>query len=161
MNVHEIALAARFVEALDASNAADLVDPAALSRVAHLRPGRGRGRAGPRSQAASAASSTACASWGCRSRSSNPRRLPAASAPALFLKVILTDAKTGETRGRIVVSSCSEPQRLAPLGKVAFRENSSISVLDGATLSKAIDRAIAGAFVTVKPARRTVGQHDA
>lgn len=44
-----------------------------------------------------------------------------------------------------------------PLGHVAFRENSSVSVVDGATLARAIDRAVSGAFVSVKPARRTVG----
>src|SRR5262249_45486145 len=83
--------------------------------------------------------------------------LPAADAPALFLNVILTDAKVGETRGAIVVSACSEPGAWVPLGKVAFRENSSISVLDGAGLSRVIDRAIAGALVSVKPAKRTLG----
>jgi hypothetical protein len=83
--------------------------------------------------------------------------LPVVKAPALALRVVLTEAKTGETRGRIVVSSCAEPNAWVPLGKLAFRENSSIGVLDGPTLSKAIDRAISGAFVTVKPARRSVG----
>jgi hypothetical protein len=38
-----------------------------------------------------------------------------------------------------------------------LRVNSSISVVDGATLASAVDRAISGAFVSVKPARRTVG----
>jgi hypothetical protein len=83
--------------------------------------------------------------------------LPAADAPALFLNVILTDAKVGETKGAIVVSSCTEPGAWVPLGKVAFRENSSVSVFDGAGLSRAIDRSIAAAFVTVKPAKRTLG----
>ena len=41
MNAHEIALAARFVEALDASTSGDLVDPSALSQRSHLRPGAG------------------------------------------------------------------------------------------------------------------------
>ena len=57
--------------------------------------------------------------------------MPPCSAPALALKVILTEAKTGETRGRIVVNACSEPNAWSPFGKVAFRENSSISVVDG------------------------------
>jgi hypothetical protein len=83
--------------------------------------------------------------------------LPSASAPALFVKVILMDTDKTETRGAIVVSSCSAADAWVPLGKVSFRDNSSVSVLDGAALSRAIDRAIAGAFVTVKPARRTLG----
>ena len=36
MNTHEVALAARFVEALDASTGGDLVDPSALSAAAFL-----------------------------------------------------------------------------------------------------------------------------
>ena len=40
---------------------------------------------------------------------------------------------------------------------MAFRENSSISVIDGATLARVIDRAVSGAFVSVKPARKAVG----
>ena len=84
-------------------------------------------------------------------------QLPATGAPALYLNVVLTDAKTGETTGRIVASSCSEPNAWLPLGKAVFRDTSSVSVLDGAALAKAIDRAVASAFVTVKPARRTLG----
>ncbi len=57
----------------------------------------------------------------------------------------------------VVASSCTQGQGWLPLGKVSFRDNSSVSVLDGATLSKAVDRAVASAFVTVKPARRTLG----
>jgi hypothetical protein len=82
---------------------------------------------------------------------------PACAAPALAIRVVLTDAKVGETRGKIVVSSCARPDAWTPLAHVAFRENSSISVVDGAILARAVDRAISGALVSVKPARRTVG----
>ena len=81
---------------------------------------------------------------------------PTASAPAIFLKVLVTDAKNGESRFAMVVNSCSGPDAWQPLGKVSFRDNSSISVVDGQSLTKAIDRAIAGSFVTVKPA----GEHS-
>ena len=49
MNTHEIALAARFVEALDASSASDLVDPARLSdgRIFVQVRGEGRSHAKP------------------------------------------------------------------------------------------------------------------
>src|SRR5262249_46961396 len=76
---------------------------------------------------------------------------------AMFLNIVLTETKVGETRGRIVVSACAQTDSWVPLGKVSFQDNSSLSVLDGASLSRAIDRAIAGAFVTVKPAHRTLG----
>ena len=58
-------------------------------------------------------------------------QLPATGAPALYLRVVLTDSKTGETSGRIIASSCSQPNSWLPMGKTAFRDTSSVSVLDG------------------------------
>ena len=43
--------------------------------------------------------------------------LPTASAPAIFLNVILTDAKNGETRGAIVVELLLRRQRMAAAGQ--------------------------------------------
>ena len=51
MNTHEIALAARFVEALDASTSGDLVDPSALASARIFVQVRGEGSLGRRSQA--------------------------------------------------------------------------------------------------------------
>src|SRR4029077_17475442 len=76
--------------------------------------------------------------------------------PALLLQVVLTDSKVGETRGVIVASTCSQGSAWLPLGKVSFRDNTTLSVLDGAALAKGVDRSVASAFVTVKPARRTL-----
>ena len=73
MNIHEIALAARFVEALDASSTGELVDPAALvrARASSSRCGaKGRWPARPSGWPAS---STACDFWGFRSKSLNPK----------------------------------------------------------------------------------------
>jgi len=83
--------------------------------------------------------------------------LPAASAPAMFIKVVLTDTKIGETRGRLLVSYCSQPDQWTSMGKVTFQENSSLAVLDGPSLCKALDRTLASAFVSVRPAKRSVG----
>ena len=83
--------------------------------------------------------------------------LPTVSAPALLLRVVLTDSRAGETRGMVVVNSCAAGEAWVPLGKVPFRNTSAISVLDGATLCDVVDRSVASAFVTVKPARRTLG----
>jgi hypothetical protein len=157
MNAHEIALAARFVEALDApAGSGDLVDPATLSQSRVFVQVRGQG-----SLAAEAkrlrSQLEGLHVLGLPIQITDSEELPSALAPALFLNVVLTDAKTGETRGAVVVSSCGAGDAWLPLGKVPFRENSSVSVLDGATLSKLVDRAVASAFVTVKPARRTLG----
>jgi hypothetical protein len=156
MNAHEIALASRFVEALDESRATDLVEPSALtgSRIFVQVEGEGSlARDARRLQGQLEGLHV----MGMPLKVVETETIPASSAPAIALKVILTDAKAGETRGRIVVNACSEPNAWSPFGKVAFRENSSISVLDGPTLSRSIDRALAGAFVSVKPARRTLG----
>jgi hypothetical protein len=157
MNVHEIALAARFVEALDAAaGSGELVDPAVLSKSRVFVQVRGQG-------SLAAEAKRLCSQveglyiLGLPIEVSESQELPSALAPALFLNVVLTDARAGETRGAVVVSSCSNGEAWLPLGKVPFRDNSSVSVLDGATLSKVVDRAVSSAFVTVKPARRTLG----
>jgi hypothetical protein len=156
MNVHEIALASRFVEALDDSKGSDLIGAAALtdSRVFVQVEGEGALAHDARRLQGQLEGLHV---MGLPLKVVETETIPPSSAPALALKVILTEAKTGETRGRIVVSACSEPNAWSPFGKVAFRENSSISVLDGPSLSKSIDRALAGAFVSIKPARRTLG----
>jgi hypothetical protein len=156
MNTHEIALASRFVEALDASSTGDLVDPSALANGRIFVQIRGDGSLGHEAKRL-AGELEGLRLLGLPLQITESEELPAASAPALFAKVILMDASKAETRGAIVVSTCSTAQAWLPLGKVSFRDNSTVSVLDGASLSKALDRAIAGAFVTVKPARRTLG----
>jgi hypothetical protein len=157
MNSHEIALAARFVDALDAPGAVgDLVDPASLSQSRVFVQVRGNG---PLAAEASRllGQLEGLHVLGLPVQVTESQELPSATAPALFLNVVLTDAKAGETKGTVVVSSCSTGNSWLPLGKVGFRENSTVSVLDGATLSKVVDRAVASAFVTVKPAKRTLG----
>jgi hypothetical protein len=156
MNIHEIALAARFVEALDSSHPGELVDTAQMSESRIFVQVRGEGSLSDEARRLSGELGGSRI-LGLPLQLVESEDLPTVAAPALFLSVVLTDAKLGDTRGRIVVSSCSDADSWLPLGKVSFRENSSISVLDGATLSKTIDRAIASAFVTVKPARRSLG----
>jgi hypothetical protein len=156
MNTHEVALAARFVEALDASTGGDLVDPSALSTGRIFVQVHGEGALDAEARRL-AGQLDGLRVLGLPVQVVESEGLPTAAAPAMMLNVILTAAKTGETRGAIVASACSVDGAWLPLGKVAFQDNSSVNVLDGATLSKVVDRAVAGAFVTVKPAHRTVG----
>jgi hypothetical protein len=156
INLQEIALAARFVEALDASSSTGLVDWAALSESRVFVQLRGEGKlAGETKRLRGQLHGLRV--MGLPIQVVEADELPAATAPALFLKVILGESKTGDTLGRITVSSCAENNAWLPLGKVVFNTTSSVSVLDGTALSASIDRAVASAFVTVKPARRTVG----
>ena len=156
MNVHEIALAGRFVDALDSSSTGDLVDLAALRDSRIFVQVRGEGSLGNDAQRL-AGQLAGLRILGLPLQVVESDAPPTAVAPAVFLKLLLTDAQNGESRFAMVVNSCSGPDAWLPLGKVSFRDNSSISVLDGQALTKAIDRAIAGSFVTVKPARRTLG----
>ncbi len=158
MNLHEIVLASRFVELLDESSSSELLDPASLADSRIFLQVQGEGVLGREaSRLNRQLEGLRVLGLPLRVVETGTESLPAATAPALALRVVLTDAQTGETRGAIVVSSWGAANSWVPLGKLAFRENSSISVLDGPALSKTIDRAVSGAFVTVKPARRSVG----
>ena len=57
-------------------------------------------------------------------------------------------------RGQLLLDCAGAGSPWARSRSATIRRSAS---LDGAALSRAVDRAIAGAFVTVKPARRTLG----
>ena len=105
----------------------DLVDPSAL-RAARASSSRceARGRWQPR-QSGWPASSTACAFWGLPLQVVESEELPAAPAPALFLNVILTDAKTGETprrhRGELLLRAPTRGCRWARCRSATIRRS--------------------------------------
>lgn len=156
MNHQQIALAARFVEELDASSTGELLDPASITQNRIFVQLLGEGSLGGEARRLNR-QLDGVRLLGMPIRLVDSDQLPTTGAPALYLRVVLTDSKTGETSGRITASASSLPNSWSPIGKTAFRETSSVSVLDGPGLARAIDRAIAATFVTVKPARRTVG----
>lgn len=154
MNAREVALAARFVEALDGSASDDLVDPSQFLG----------GRLFVRVTGEGALSAEA----GRLSRELEGLKLlglrvePAdaearAAAPALLLNVVLSAGQAGETRGRLLVSQADLSGQWAPLGKTTFTDGSAPAVLDGPTLARAVDRAVSSAFVSTKVARRGNG----
>jgi hypothetical protein len=156
MNLQQVALAARFVAELDASRNGELVDPASMTHDRVFVQVVGEGRLGADARRLSR-ELEGMRLLGMPIRLVDADQLPSTSAPAIYLRVVLTDSRTGETGGRIMASSCSEANAWLPLGRTTFRDSSSVTVLDGSTLAKAIDRAVASTFVTVKPARRSVG----
>ncbi len=156
MNLSEIALAARFVEALDESTSSEVLEPAALTGARILVRVEGQGALAADARRING-QLEGLRVLGLPIKLVDGDNVPPCSAPALGLRVVLTESKAGETRGRILVTSCPRADAWSPLGQVALRENSSISVVDGAILARAIDRAVSGAFVSVKPARRAVG----
>jgi hypothetical protein len=156
VNLRELALASRFVAALDATRSGELIDPASVTGSRIFVRVQGEGSLADEAKRL-AGQLEGFRVLGLPLEVVNSGDLPDAAGPALYLNVVLLSSKIGETRARIVASACSEINSWLPLGKVAFHENSTASVLDGASFSRAIDRAVAAAFVTVKPARRTLG----
>jgi hypothetical protein len=156
MNVHEIALASRFVEALDASGSSDLVDPAYLTEARLFVHIQGEGvLAADAKRLGDGLDGLRL--MGLPVRVVNGDEAPKASAPAMFLKVTLTGSTTGETRGRVVAMHAATAGKWQPLGKTSFIEGSSAAVIDAPALAKALDHALASQFVSARPVRRTKG----
>jgi hypothetical protein len=156
MNVPEIALAARFVATLDASASADLVAPAYLTEARVFVQVQGDGVLAKDAQRLNQ-ELDGLRLLGLPVRVVPESEAPNAPAPALLVKAVLTGSQPGETRGRLFVSHAEASGAWIPLGKAAFTEGSTLAVLDGAALARALDHALASAFVTVKPAKRSTG----
>jgi hypothetical protein len=156
MNSHEIALAARFVEAIDASGSTELVDPAYLQEGRLFVRVVGEGALAKEAERL-AGEVGGLKVMGLPVRLAGDDAAQTVAAPAVLLNVVLTGSQAGETRGRVLLSQADTAGRWAPLGKTSFAESTAASVLDGPGLARALDRAVSSAFVTVKPARRAVG----
>ena len=160
VNRHEVALASRFIEALDGtSSSSDLVDPAYLTEARVFvtvvgEPGAEKDaqRIGNELEGLRV--------LGLPARVSAAADLPKASGPALHMLVTLADTKAGETSARVAVryaSGLGKSSEWLPLGGAAFRETSAVSAIKGADVAKSLDHAVASAFVTARPARKAVG----
>jgi hypothetical protein len=153
VNAQEIALAARFVEALDASNSTGMVDPAYLQQGRLFVRVAGEGALAKDAERLSR-EVDGLKVLGLPVQAYETGSRSTFAAPAVLLNVLLTASQAGETRARILVSQADNAGRWIPLGKANLVEGSAASVLDGVALARAVDHAIAPAFVTVKPARR-------
>jgi hypothetical protein len=156
VNPHETSLAARFVEVLDASGSSDLVDPAYLNEGRVFVQVEGEGTLAAEGRRLGAALEGLHV-LGLPVRVVASEGTPEAAAPALLVRLTLTGSQVGETRGRLVVARATRAEGWVPLGKAAFAESSTASVLDGPALARAVDRALASAFVTVKAVKKGAG----
>ena len=156
MNVHEIALASRFVEALDASGSSDQVDPAYLTEARVFVQIQGEG---PLATDAKRLGDgfDGLRLMGLPVRVVDGDEAPKASAPAMLLKVTLTGSAAGETRGRVAAMHAATAGKWQLLGKTSFVDASSAAVIDPPALAKALDHALASQFVSARPVRRTKG----
>ena len=160
MNLSEIALAARFVEALDESTSAGPLEPSALTESRILVQVEGQG---PLARDARGFSGQleGLRVLGLPLKVVEGETLPPCSAPAMGLghpdrRQDRRDPRSDRGHRlrraeRLVRLWATWPSARIPRSPC----------VDGPTLARAIDRAFAGAFVSVKPARRAVGQHDA
>ncbi len=153
LNVHEVALAARFVEALDASGESEVVDPAYLKESRLLVQVVGEGNLKEDAKRL-AESLNGLHILGLPVRVVDDAEFPQQiQTPALGIRIMLAESRPGETKGRVVVSRTTS-EGWAPLGRTNFSEGSAVTVLDGAGLARSVDHAIASAFVSVKVAKR-------
>jgi hypothetical protein len=155
VNTHELALAARFVDALDASGSGELVDPAYLTEGRLFIRVRGEGKLAIDAERLNK-QLNGLTILGLPVRVVEENDAQAAS-PSLLLTVALANGRVGETKGKILVRQSAGLGVWTPIGQATFAEGSASSDLDGPALAKAVDRAVASAFVSVKPVRRTVG----
>ena len=156
MNPSEIALAARFVTALEASSSTDLVDPAYLQTGRIFIRVAGEGALG-RDAERLVRQVDGLKVLGLPVQVYNDGETRPVASPALLLNVVLTGSQTGETRGRVLLSQADSSGQWVPLGKTSFVEGSTVSVLDGPTLARAVDRAVASTFVSLKPGHKGTG----
>jgi hypothetical protein len=155
LNVHEIALAARLVEALDASGSSDQVDPAYLTEGRLFIRIRGEGtlareakRLGPELDGLRI--------MGLPARHRDSDEALNTSGPALDLRIVLTGEQKGKTEGRLFVHYKTHG-RWQALGQAPLVLGSAAVVLDGPELARELERIVSSTFVTVKPTQRRAG----
>ena len=154
LNPHELALAARFVEAVDQAPG-DLVDPAALAEGRVFVNVRAEGPSAVAEADRLAAKLDGLRLLGLPITLVEGDETPTAAAPALFVKLVLSESRDGEAVGRMQVGSTPTGDLWRPLGKAVFRDHSSLAVLDAPTLAALMEHELATSFVTVRVARRS------
>ncbi len=155
VNPAEVALASRFVDAVDAQST-ELVEPAYLSEARIFVSVEGEGLLAKDARRL-ASTLDGLLVLGLPVRVIAPGEAPKSSSPALHLGVTLLSGSGGETRGRVVVQAgtgLGEPT-WNTLGQVAFKDAAGVTALDAAAVARTLDHAVASAFVTAKVARRS------
>jgi hypothetical protein len=158
-NRYEVALGARFVEALDGSTSSDLVESSFLTEarvfVTVL------GDKGLEKDAIRIASELeGLRVLGLPVRASVARDLPKASAPALHVVVSLTEHKKGETAGKVTVryaDGLGTDSEWTALGQTTVKQDAAATAVKGVDLARSLDKAIAGSLVSAKVSRKQQG----
>ncbi len=157
VNPAEVALAARFIEALDRSS--ETVDPAYLTDARLYVTVQADGVLAKEAKRL-AGSLDGMTVLGLPVHLTAPGEAPKTTAPALHLGISLSTGQSGETRGKVVVQSTNglgEAADWSSIGQVSFSETSAPASLDGAALARALDHAVSIGFVSAKVSRRSTG----
>jgi hypothetical protein len=155
LNNQELALAARFVEAVDSGGVDELVSPAMLAEGRVFVSLRAEGATARAETERLAAKLEGLRLLGLPIQLVEGDETPVAAAPALLVKLALGETREGEAVGRMQVGSTLAGDQWRPLGKVTFRDRSSLAVLDAQTLAGLMEHELATTFVTVRAAKRT------
>ncbi len=153
LNAHEIALAAGLARrlALGVSGAGAGIDPARDRLFVRVN------GEGPLSEAASRLGPLLEGRrlLGLPARVESEPEAPL--GPALRLGITLAPADGGKIGGKVAVRSAASGGRWAFLGNAPLRIDGDADGLDAPALAEAVDRAVAAAFVTVRPVGHSVG----
>jgi hypothetical protein len=156
-NRHEIALASRFVEALNSAGTGSPIDASFLGEARLFVTVIGDGKV-EKDARRLATDLEGLRIMGLTARVTASADLPKAAAPALHLVISLGESKAGETAAKVSVRGMlSNDGQWTNLGVTSIKDSSSVNVITGADLALALDRAIAKTFVSVKPAKKTIG----
>jgi hypothetical protein len=154
INPREVELAARFVQAVDASTATDRVDSAYLSDGRIFVTLQGEGSLAKEAERL-AAELDGKRILGLPLSVSHRGELPTTIGPAVHLIVNFSGSQATETRGRLTVTRAHHNEGVwEPLGKTTFTNSAALAVLDGTDLARSLDRALASAFVSVRPLKK-------
>jgi hypothetical protein len=149
-NKWELALADRFIEALDASTAGELVDSAYLTanRV-FLRVQSEGDLAEDADRLAEALDGSLLFGLPVRTLRGKDEQ-PTASASALSLVVTLADSDASQTTGRVAVHGLTRDRQWVNGGSAKLAMDVPVSSLDGAMLASAVETAVTSQFVKVR-----------
>lgn len=148
-NRWELALADRFIEALDASTAPGLVDPAYLTEGRVFVRVQGEGALAADADRLNEALDGLYL-LGLPSRSVRGQEVPTASGPALYLIVTLGSSNDGLTAGRVAVHGMARDGEWVNGGTAKLAIEADAVALDGPAFASELDRAIARQFVSVR-----------
>jgi hypothetical protein len=157
LNLHELTVAARFIQALDASGSSELVEPAYFQQArifVHVRVGE-NSLAKDAARLASELETQSLLGLPVRV----VREVPGEEAgpSALLVSLGLVSTTPSQTRGRLQVAYRAIDGSWQPLGQPTFQVAKTATALDAATLADALDRTLAGAFVSAKVVRKNTG----